>query len=752
MPLLRYLLSAALVCVSLPCWAQDQPQQPQQPQQPLTTKPVSPEAKPIPKTRATIGVALEGGGALGEAHVGVLKWFEEHHIPIDYIAGTSMGGLVGGLYATGKPADDLEQILKSSDWTLLLGGATPYQDLTFRRKEDARDIPNSIQVGLKNGVSLPPALNSGQAVNLMIDRETLPYSTIKSFDELPIPFRCVSTELVSGKAYVFQNGSLSDAMRATISIPGVFAPVRRDNQIFVDGGMVDNLPTDVVRKMGADVVIAVHLQIAQAAAKEIQSAFSILGRSVELVIAETEIRGMAGADLLVKVDVEKFTAMDYEKTDQLLKAGYDAAEEKAQILKTYALDDQAWAQYRQEKDSRIRTRVGTPQFVKVEGVTGEDATNIQRFLEPLVGKPINQPEIQDYLTRISGIGKFENISYELINQNGREGLLVQVHEKSYAPPILRPGVMIDGTQTDDVTFTAAARITFMDVAGYRSEWRNDLQLGQTYGLSSDLYRPFEPLSKWFFDPFAKASQFTFLVYRKSNPRADYRIEDVSGGLDFGYAISRFSEIRVGYGIGFTNEYLRLGTPDFASTNGRVGKFHMRYVLDHTNDSVIPTSGYYAQSNFYYYDTYPDASQAFPSMTATLQYFQPVFHRDVAFVTGQGGSTFGYKNTGDPQFFLGGVGRLTAYGLNELLGNQFFVGRVGYLRQIASLPPFVGKNVYLIGWGEVGKMYGDPFGAPRLSGDGVAGVIADTAFGPIFVGGSVGDTGHHKWFFQLGRVF
>jgi NTE family protein len=299
-----YLLLIALVSPSLPGLAQ------QKPEQPLTTTPVKPEVKPVPKSRLTIGVALEGGGALGEAHIGVLKWFEEHHIPIDYLAGTSMGGLVGGLYATGKPADQLREIVQTADWSLLLGGETPYQDLSFRRKEDARDIPNSIQIGLKNGPTLPPGLNSGHQVNMLIDRETLPFSGIRSFDELPIPFRCVSTEIVSGKAYVFENGSLSDAMRSTMSIPGVFAPVRRGNQIFVDGGLVDNLPTDVVRKMGADVVIGVHLQIAPVAAKEIQSAFSVLGRSVELVIAETEIRGMAGADLIVKADVEKFTSMD----------------------------------------------------------------------------------------------------------------------------------------------------------------------------------------------------------------------------------------------------------------------------------------------------------------------------------------------------------------------------------------------------------------------------------------------------------
>jgi NTE family protein len=747
----RTLLLLSLVSIALPGLAQQKPDPPQKPEQPFSAAPAGSTEQVLPKTRPTIGVALEGGGALGEAHIGVLKWFEGHHIPIDYLAGTSMGGLVGGLYATGKSADELRGIVQKADWSLLLGGETPYEDLSFRRKEDARDIPNSIQVGLKNGPALPPGLNSGHQVNLLIDRETLPYSSIPSFDDLPIPFRCVSTEIVSGKAYVFQNGSLSDAMRATMSIPGVFAPVRRDNQIFVDGGLVDNLPTDVVRKMGADVVVAVHLQIAPVAAKEIQSAFGILGRSVELVIAETEIRGMAGADLIVKANVEKFSTMDYEKTDELIAAGYAAAEEKTQVLKAYELDDQAWAAYEREKDSRIRTKIGIPQFLKVEGVSGDAAANIERFLAPLVGKPISQKDLEQLLTRLTGVGRYDSITYDLLHEDDKDGLVIHIHEKSYAPPTLRPGVSIDGTQTDDVTFTAGARLTFMDVAGFRSEWRTDFQFGETYGIASDLYRPITPLGKWFVDPFANASQYTFLVYKKNNPRADYRIDNVFGGVDIGYAISRFSEIRAGYGIGYKNEFLRLGTPDFTSTNGRQGAFHMRYVSDHTNEAVIPTRGYYLQSNFYYYDSYPQATEAFPSLTATVQFFQPV-RRDSIFLIGSGGSTFGYRNTGDPQFFLGGVGRLTAYGLNELLGNQFFVGRIGYLRQILTLPPFVGKNVYLIGYGEVGKMYGDPFGAPKLSGDGAAGVIADTAFGPIFIGGSVGDTGHYKWFFQLGRVF
>jgi NTE family protein len=737
-------LLAAFSC-SL-CMAQDVPSTQAAPPQQQT------EAKPNRKARLTVGVALEGGGALGQAHIGVLKWFEEHHIPIDYLAGTSMGALVGGFYASGESADQINEVVSNANWPRLLSGGTPYQDLSFRRKEDARDIPNSIEIGLKNGPTLPPGLNSGAQVNLLIDRQTLPYSTIESFDELPIPFRCVSTELVSGKQYVFDSGSLSDAMRSSMSIPGVFAPVRIRNQIFVDGGLVDNLPTDVVRKMGADVVIGVHLQISPATEKEIQSAFSILARSVELIIAATEIRGMEGADLLIKADVEKYSTMDYEKTAALVAIGYAAAEEKAAVLKPYELNDADWAEYLREKHSRVRTYVGVPQFVRVVGVGGESLINLEKFLGPLAGKPVDTEKMDEMLTRLAGVGRYDSLTYTMIQEDGQDGLLIRVHEKAYAPPSLRPGFFIDGTQTDNVTFTMESRLTFMDVAGYRSEWRTDLRVGETYGIHSELYRPVAPFARWFFAPIVDASESTFFVYGYSNPKAIYQLGRVLGEFDIGYGIDRFSEIRVGYGLGFTDASLRLGTPDFSSYNGRVGALHARFILDHTNEAVIPTRGVYLQSNFFYYDTFPNATEAFPLLEATAQFFQPVFKRDSIFLIASGGTTFDYPHTGVPQFFLGGVGRLTAYGLNELEGNQYFLGRFGYLKKVFTLPTFVGKQVYAIGYGEVGKMYGDPFPAPRLSGDGAAGLLAETAFGPVFIGGSVGDTGHAKWFFQLGRVF
>jgi NTE family protein len=719
--------------------------------QPSTPAVATQEAKPSSRSPLKIGVALEGGGALGEAHIGVLKWFEEHHIPVDYLAGTSMGGLIGGFYSTGKSADDLRMIVEKANWPLLLRGGTPYEDLAFRRKEDARQVPNSLVIGLKNGATLPPGLNTGHQINLLIDRETLPYAALKSFNDLPIPFRCVSTELVSGKPFVFKEGSLSDALRSTISIPGVFAPIRRGDQVFVDGGLVDNLPTDVVRQMGADVIIAVHLQISKTSAKEIQSAFGVLGRSVELVIAETELRGMAGADLIIRANVEDFSSSDYEKSEELIQKGYEAAEAKAQILKVYALNDTDWAEYVHKKESRMRTVPGAPQFVRVTGVDERAVANMKAFLHPLLGKPLVPAEFDGLLTRLTGVGRYDSITYDMIEENGKEGLLVRVHEKGYAPPMLQPAFAIDGSQTDDVNFTLGGRLTFMDVAGYRSEWRTDLQFGATYGIATELFRPVTPFSKWFVLPFLNASQGTFNIYHKSDPRAVYRLDNVLAGANFGYLFNRFNELRVGYGIGYVDSTLRLGKPEYSSFSGRVGALQVRYIRDHTNEAVIPTSGHFLQADVRWFDNNPGATEAFPSLELRGSYYHSLTATRSLYFEARGGSTLGFTHVGTPQFFLGAPGLLSAYGVHELSGNQYFYSRAGYLYKLFTLPPFVGKQVYLTGSAEVGKMYGDSF-APRISMDGAGGLIIETALGPVLLGGSYGDTGHQKWFFQLGRLF
>ena len=709
-------------------------------------------AEPQRQPRAKIGVALEGGGALGLAHVGVLQWFEEHHIPIDYIAGTSMGGLVGGLYAIGKNPKELAAIVAAQKWDIIIGGQTPYEDLSYRRKEDARDYPTFIQLGLKKGLSLPAALNAGHQISLLIDRETLPYAGVKSFDDLPIPYRCVATDLVSGREIVFKDGSLPRAMRASMSIPGVFKPVREGDQVLVDGGMVANLPTDVVRQMGADIVIAVHLEIAPIKADEIQSFFSVLGRSVDVIIRENELRGLSAADLVVKVDVHDYSSMDYQESKSIIEKGFAAAQGRARVLEPFALNDADWQQYLAARDSRKVNAVPVPQFVQVQGTDPYTARHLEAFLQPLLGQPIDTKTLEDLLTRLTGIGKFNSAGYTQIVEDGRTGLLVTVSEKSYAPPTMLVASEVDGSEPLDVTYTLATRLTFMDVAGYRSEWRNDVLFGNTYGVASELYKPFTSTSKWFIAPRGSADSTQFKLYQRADPVVIYRLATADVGADVGYTFNRFAEIRFGYEIGDLDARVRLGLAVFPSVAGRTGDSRLHFLIDRTDDPVVPRRGYTAETTFRWFDTYPGAPEGFPAMQGQVQFFQPIARPASIFVSGEGGTTFGTRNTGPfPLFFLGGPGRLSAYGLNKLYGDQYYLVRAGYLHDLFTMPPFLGKKIYAIGSYEFGKMYGFPL-ETKFPNDVTAGILAQTAVGPLFIGGSLGDDGHRKWFFQLGRVF
>src|SRR6201987_3522433 len=209
-----------------------------------------------------LGLVLEGGGALGLAHIGVIQYLEERHIPVSYIAGTSMGGLVGGVYATGRDPAEVRDLVKGINWDEVISGQIVYNDLSFRRKQDAREYPSGLEFGLRKGVQFPSGFNSGQQVDLILDRVALPYSQLQSFGDLPIPFACVATDLVTKGEHVFRSGPLDLALRSTMSLPGIFTPVVHEVHIFVDGGLMNNIPVRVAKEMGAEVVLGVHLETA----------------------------------------------------------------------------------------------------------------------------------------------------------------------------------------------------------------------------------------------------------------------------------------------------------------------------------------------------------------------------------------------------------------------------------------------------------------------------------------------------------
>jgi NTE family protein len=340
-----------------------------------------------------IGLVLEGGGALGLAHIGVIQWLEEHHIPVHYIAGTSMGGLVGGVYATGRSPSEVRDLVESIDWDDVLRGQVPFQNLSFRRQQDAVEYPGAIEFGIKKGIQFPEGFNSGQEVQFILDRVALPYSTIPDFDQLPIPYRCVATDLVSGKKYVFHDGSFATAMRATMSLPGFFSPVRVDGHIFADGGLLDNLPVDVAKDMGADVTLAVYLETQPMSPNDALSSFGVLGQSVSVAISANEVHSLEAADILISVPVAKFGAMDYDQAPRLIKAGYDAAQSKAAVLARFAVDESTWEHYLAQRTAR-RRETANPQFVAVVGTDPHSAKAIAKAFQPMVSKPIDIPALE----------------------------------------------------------------------------------------------------------------------------------------------------------------------------------------------------------------------------------------------------------------------------------------------------------------------------------------------------------------------
>jgi NTE family protein len=705
------------------------------------------------KSRPKIGLVLEGGGALGLAHIGVITWMEEHHIPVSYIAGTSMGGLVGGIYATGRSPAEIREIIDGIDWDQVLSGVTPFRDLSFRRKEDAHEIPGQLEFGLRGGLKFPSGFNTGQGVNLVLDRVTLPYSELSSFNDLPIPFACVATDLVSGKQRVFRDGSLSLAMRSTMSLPGIFTPVRSGKRLYADGFLLNNLPIDVAKEMGADVTLGIHLETAPLDPETNLSSFGVLGQSIAVMSGVNERRSMAQADILVTVPLLKYTALDYGKADAIIRAGYDAAAAKASVLSAFSVGEAEWEHYLATRNSRRRT-APTPQFVQVTGTPPETTKAMEKQMSSFVGQPVDTTKIDQEMMTIVGMGRFATATYSMVEKNSEQGLQVQAERKSYAPPIVRPLVLIDGSDYNNVLFSIGARITFMDVGSYRSELRNDVILGSQYELASEYYHPLTTTSNWFIAPRFGFNSQQLNIYSGNTLQASYRLREALGGLDTGYAFGRIAEFRLGYEGGYEKVSPEIGNvPDLPTTSGTTGDVRIQFQLNTLDDPVIPRSGTNLLIYTKGYNVNPAAPSAFPLSEIQAQDFFRLNAPTSVFVSASGGSSYGYK-TGVPAFSLGGSQRLVAWNTNELLTNQYFLGQLGYIRELVKLPPFLGSSVNLIGLLEVGKTYKLPLGAkpPNLPIDCAGGIIVNTIFGPVEIAGAVGDYGHARFFFRIGRVF
>jgi NTE family protein len=309
-----------------------------------------------------------------------------------------------------------------------MSGQTPFDDLSFRRKEDALDYPNALEFGVGKGLQFREGFNSGEQVSLILDQIAFPYSEIKDFNDLPIPFACVATDLVSGKAKVFHDGSLALALRSTMSLPGIFSPVRQKSSVYADGGLLDNLPVEVAKAMGADLILAIHLEESSLSPDARLSSLGVLSRSISVMISANELQSMEQADIVVSVPLQKYEALSFDHADEIIQIGYAAAAAKSKVLMTLSVDDQAWNDYLAERKARRRIPP-TPTFVAVEGAKGNLSRRVEEQVADVVGKPVDYVSLDSDLLRLMGSGRFSNLTYQLVERDGRQGLAVKTEEK-----------------------------------------------------------------------------------------------------------------------------------------------------------------------------------------------------------------------------------------------------------------------------------------------------------------------------------
>ena len=702
------------------------------------------------RSRPKIGLVLSGGGARGFAHIGVIEWFEEHHIPVDYIAGTSMGGLVAGMYATGMTPAEMRTFILNIDWDKVLRGPPSYDELSFRRKEDQRTYPNDIEIGARNGLRLPGGINPGQRIGLIFDRMTLPYSTIGSFDNLPIPFRCVATDMLSAEPVVLKDGSLTESLRATMSIPGVFTPVEMNGRVLADGGLLDNIPTDVMKTMGPDIIIAVNIGTPLGKREDIESLTGMLAQVISVTTIGSDRVNLKLADYVITPDLGSYTSLDFKKGKVIADLGYKGATEQGVPLQKFSLDETEWQQHLAARRARKRTDIPTPVALVVEGVGGQKNAEISRDLRNNVGKPINESKLEKQLNEIRGGGRYESLGYDVTQLDRTPRLRIRVSEKTYGPPLITPVIQVQSNGLNDLGLSAGFRLTNFDVGGHGSELRTDVIVGSRTMIGLEFYRPVGH-EGFFIAPRAYYSSYQTGVYVDGHREAEYGVRRGAGALDVGYIFGPRSQLRVGYEIGGIDAKVQTGSSTLPNVDGTLSSGSLRYVFDGQNSPIVPTRGVRVAVDGYWFFKSPGAPLGFPQVAMTSSYFKSITPRGLVFAFGGGGTTFSKVPGPAQQFTVGGPFRLSAFSREEFRGRNFILAGGGYLYRVAYLPTFLGQKIYAGSWYEGGSAFFNRSDV-NFRNDVAGGFVVETLLGPMVLGGAYGEGGRGKIFFSLGRLF
>jgi NTE family protein len=706
-----------------------------------------------PTARPRIGLALGGGGARGGAHVGVLEVLEDLHVPVDAIAGTSMGAMIGGMYAAGVPAQRIDEALRRANWSDLLDDRPSYRDLVFRRKEDASRYLVDFELGIRGGkFRLARGLRAGQ--KLAFEARALLVGTPREpdFSRLPIPFRAVATDLETGEKVVLDHGDLVESILASLSVPGVFAPVAIDGRLLVDGGINDNLPVDIVRDEGVDVVIAVDVGTPLANRDKLRSAFGVLGQTTTFLTRKNSDASLAAADLVIAPELEGISSMDFASTAEAIARGRTAAFAVRDALSRYALDDEGWRDY-----VASRGVLPTPQrsiaAFRVEGNRHVDARVILGQMRSKPGDPLTVDALRKDLVRVFGLDYFQRVVLDVEPGDEGDTIVLRVEEKDWGPTYMRFGLETADDLEGDARYAVRTSITRTLINRLGLEWRNDFQLGSTMLIRSELYQPLDFHGRFFVKPWLQAQREKQPLFVDGQKVASYDLELAGGGIDFGVQFGSIGEMSIGLARLHIHARVDTGASGLPIYDVDQGAIRYRLSFSTLDRPAIPTHGGELRAGVDFaraaVGSDVDYDRAFAGAS---RFFGKGRH--TGFVVVDGGSNLGSTIPSYDEFTLGGLFSLGGYADGEFHGQYFATAKAGYYVRIAALPAGFGQGVYVGGILETGNTWARTadislhdlrYGFTAILG-------ADTIAGPVFLAYGIGEGGSDRFYLTVGRTF
>lgn len=695
-----------------------------------------------------VALVLSGGGALGLAHVGVLKTLEEVGVRPDIVVGTSMGAVVGGLYALGYSSNELESAVTTLDWPAIFAGNPPRSALSYRRRREEESFPAELAFSLdRNGLRLPRSVINDQTLNLEL-RNLAQTPPLPSFDDMPVQFRAVATDIVTGEPVVLDRGDLASALRASMSAPGVFAPERVDNRLLVDGGLSKNIPIDVARDLGADIIIVATLQGALRPAAELRTAVDVLEQSMTLLVRTNEAAQLAlleEGDIRIAIDYGDLSTTDFNRGADLIAKGRAAAEVQRDALAVLARPGTAM-------ESRQTPAIN---FVRIEnGTLLDDAVLGTRISQP-IGAPLDTAALTRDVETIAALGHFERVSYRLASEGDQVGLVVEGSAKPEGLANMRLGLTLDNDFQGEGDYRLSLEYRSPPIDRFGSEFRAEAVFGDRFRASAELFQLFGPEQGLFLAPRANFAVRNVPLYRADGFKTgSYRASYAEAQVDVGWQFGGWGEARLGVQRGSGDAELREGSAEPPSAPIEIGQLVASGGIDTLDSPYFPTEGVRLSTRWIMGDPALGASASFQTLEADATVVYSWDANSLILQAEGGGSVQGDLPI-ESLFRVGGLFSLSGYRSEELTGEVYGVARAIYRQRLNVVEPlFFGVPLYAGGSLELGNAWSerDDSDLKDLALGGSVFLSADTQLGPVYLAYGRSEDDRQSLYLFVGRPF